>query len=103
VERTLPSLWKYGAGFLLFLCLMLGIALKIERQHSANLQAQVVTLATELNQISDARNNQKATTKENIKVVARTIREADERAKRVEQAPPAPNCRTKPEVMNADI
>jgi hypothetical protein len=60
-------------------------------------------LSAKLEAITTAKNTQKQTTAEKIKVVTRTIHDADERARIVEKAPPAPNCATKPEIMAADL
>jgi hypothetical protein len=102
------SLWfralaKYLVGGLLFVCLMLSLALWVEKRHAHKLQDQVVSLSAELKRISAERDNQKRETSERIKVVERVIRDADGRAKVVESAPPAPECRTKPEVLQADL
>lgn len=49
-------LWKYVAGGSVFLCILLGIALKLERVHSSKLQARVTGLTAQLDKIDrDAR------------------------------------------------
>jgi hypothetical protein len=103
VLSLLNPLLKYIAGGLLFVSLMLGLALAAEKRHSAKLQSQVVSLSAELKRITDEHNSQKATTKENIKIVTKLVHDADGKAKVVEQAPPAKECRTKPEVLQADL
>jgi hypothetical protein len=67
------------------------------------LKAELADVKAELKRVSDAKNVQKRETKERIKVVERVIRDADGRARTVEQAPPAPECRTKPEILQADL
>jgi cob(I)alamin adenosyltransferase len=99
----LSALWKWLFGGSLFLCIMLGIGLQIEKRHSHKLNDRVVSLTNELNRISTAKNEQKVITQEKIKVVTRTIREAEKRAEKVEQAPLPGQCRTPDEVLKADI
>jgi len=64
---------------------------------------QAEGLSAELKKLSDAKNTQKIVTQNRIKVVTKLVHDADGRAKAVENAPPAKDCRTKPEVMGADI
>jgi hypothetical protein len=52
---------------------------------------------------SSKKDEQKATTAERIKVVTRTIHDADERAKVVEKALPPGDCKTNAQVMGADL
>jgi hypothetical protein len=92
------------------LCIVLCLALAIDHiallsahRQNRKLQHQVVLLSGELQKISTAKNKQQVVTKETVKVVTKLVHDADERAKVVEDAPPAPNCRTKPEVLNADV
>jgi hypothetical protein len=97
------SLAEIGCIVLCIVCAILIVANRAEKRHSAKLQAQVVSLSAELQKISVRKNEQKSITDEHIKVVVKRIADADQRAKKVEQAPPAPNCQTKPEVMGADL
>lgn len=53
--------------------------------------------------ISTKRNDQQTVTRDTIKVVTKTIHDADQRAQIVEKAPAAPDCKTKPEVLQADL
>jgi hypothetical protein len=99
----LSALWKWLFGGSLFLCIMLGIALKLERIHSHKLNERVISLTAELKRISTVKNEQKIITQEKIKVVTRTIREAEKRAEKVEQAPLHGQCRTPPEILSADL
>jgi hypothetical protein len=92
------------------LCLVLCLALAIDHiallsahRQNRKLERQVVLLSGELQKISAAKNKQQVVTRETVKVVTKLVQDADERAKVVEDAPPAPNCRTKPEVLNADV
>ena len=57
----------------------------------------------ELQRLSATRAVQRQVTRDNIETANRTIKGAEERARVVEIAPPAKDCRTKPEVMNADV
>jgi hypothetical protein len=84
-------------------CLVLVIGNRAEKRHSAKLQAQVVSLNAELTKLSTAKNGQQVITRDRIKVVTKTLHDADGRARVVENAPAAPNCKTKQEVMSADL
>jgi hypothetical protein len=97
-----PAL-KYIAGGLLVVCIVLGVALKVERVHTAKQAAQIVKLNAELQRITTAKNEQRAETTERLKVVTRTIHDADGRAKVVEQAPLPGGCKSPKEVLDADI
>jgi hypothetical protein len=84
-------------------CLVLVIGNRAEKRHSAKLQAQVVSLNAELTKLSTAKNDQKVITAEKIKVVLQNNRDADGRARKIEQAPVPGGCKTKPEVLQADL
>jgi hypothetical protein len=99
-KRSLAELSCIALGIA---CAVLIVANRAEKRHSEKLQARVNTLSIQLQRISDARQSQKQITAEKIKVVTRTLHDADERARAVEKAPPAADCKTKPEVLNADI
>lgn len=97
--------WKLiGLGIL---CLLLAVqtvrisSLKndVERQKIANNE-----LRAELKRISTAKNEQKIVTVERIKVAERGNRQADEIAKKIEQAPVEPGaCKTPDIIMGSDI
>jgi hypothetical protein len=97
-----PAL-KYITGGLLVVCIVLGIALKVERVHTAKQAAQIVKLNAELQRITTAKNEQRAETTERLEVVTRTIHDADGKAKAVEQAPLPGQCRSPSEIMRADL
>lgn len=60
-------------------------------------------IAGELLRISTEKNEQREETGRNIKE-AETIRDkADGEARKIEQAPTAPNCATPPEILGADL
>jgi hypothetical protein len=101
---------KYVAGGLALVCLVLGVALKIEQRHSAKLSAQLVKCAEvrdnykrQLDGISTKRNEQQVGTRDRIVEVTRTIKSADERAKVVETAPPPGECKTSQAVLGAGL
>lgn len=97
-------LLKYVAGGLAALALLLGIALKMERAHSAKQQVQIERLNDRLRSISAARDEQGKTTVRTIERAKVVYRDADTRAKVVEAAPLAPGqCRTPTEIMDSDI
>jgi hypothetical protein len=79
------------------------VRVKSEQRHSAKVEKQLSKATDELNRISSKRDTQKQTTGENIKVVVRTIHDAEGRAKVVETAPAAPNCKTNQSVLGADL
>lgn len=97
-----PAL-KYIAGGLLIVCIVLGIALKVERVHTVKQAAQIVKLNAELQRITTAKNEQRSETAERIKVVTRTIHDADGKARVVEQAPLPGQCRSPSAVLQADL
>lgn len=74
-----------------------------EQRHSAKVERQLSKTVAQLQAISSKRNEQKAETQERIKVVTRTIHDADGKAKVIEQAPLPGQCRTPQQVLDADI
>lgn len=87
---------------LLAILLLLGIVTfqsgKIHDWHK-----QAIGLNAQLQAITTKRNEQHAETAERIKVVTKTIHDADGRAKVVEAAPLPGNCATPSQVMRADL
>lgn len=94
---------KYVTGGLAILCLVLGIALKVERAHSAKQATQIAKLVAQLDAISTKKNEQKAETQTRIVTVTKTIYDADGRAKVIEAEPLPGECKTPPAVMKADL
>ena len=99
-----------GCIVLLALLIIDHSAVLIAHRHSAKVEAQLVKcgnnaqqLLRDLARISASRNQQRVITQDRIKTVIRTIHDADESARRVETAPPAPACHTSSAVMNADV
>jgi len=99
----LSVFWKYSAAGLLFVSLLLGMALQIERRGRAKAEARIVQLSGELKRITDERNTQKKTTERNVERVKVIYRDAESRAERIEKAPTPGQCRTSPEIMGADL
>lgn len=64
---------------------------------------QAEGLSEKLQQISDKRNEQKIITRDRIKVVTKTIHDADQKAKVIETAPLPGGCRTPSQVLDADV
>lgn len=100
----LRSHWKLlGLGAL---CLLLAVQTvrlghrsnQLEREKIANNE-----LRAELKSISDKKNEQRETTKGNVEKAEKGNREAEERAREIEQAPTPENCETPPEVLRADL
>jgi hypothetical protein len=114
---------RIGAGIMSFLNKLslwqglLGIALIFWavdhvncHRHAAHLEKQLGSAIAarddykrQLDSISTKRNEQAVQTKTRIVSVIKTVHDADERAKVVEQAPPAKDCRTKKEILDADV
>jgi glucose-6-phosphate-specific signal transduction histidine kinase len=103
LSTIFAPLYKYIAGGLLFVCLLLGLRLGLEIRHAHKLETQLAKATAQLNAITTARDTQKATTTERIKVVTRTIHDADGRAKVIEQSPLPGECRTPSAVLRADL
>lgn len=97
------SLAQIVAALLAICCTVQFVALKMEKRHSAKVGLQLARANAELARISTAKNDQQRETTERIKIVERTIHDADGRARIVETAPPAPDCKTNPAVMGADL
>lgn len=97
------SFWQIMFGAALLVAGVQTMRLWSEQRHARKVEEQLSKTTAELNRISSTRNTQKQTTGENIKVVTRVIHDADQKARAVESAPPAPDCRTKPEVLDADL
>jgi hypothetical protein len=109
--------WLSHATFLQVMGVVLGIALLLDHaallishRENGKLKGQLHTAITarddykhQLDSISTKRNEQAVQRKTRIVSVIKTVHDADERAKVVEQAPPAKDCRTKPEVLGADL
>ena len=112
LKRLGGAVWGWLSSLTLWQLASLGLAIILIIQHFQLLDArhdrdawrkQYNAEHAKLQAISSKRNEQKAETKERIKVVTRTIRDADGKAKAVEQAPLPGQCRTPSEIMRADI
>lgn len=64
------------------------------RLHSKDMQSQ-------LEKISNTKNEQKQTTDRNVVETRVIIRDSGKVAERIEKAPTAPNCKTPPEIMGS--
>lgn len=103
MSLLLSPLLKYVCGGLLFVCLMLGLALHVERVHAHKLERRVTELSATLKRITTAKDTQHTVTKTNIVTVTKTIHDADGKARKVETAPLPGNCRTPSAVLQADL
>lgn len=99
----LNPLWKYSAAGLLFMSLLLGMALHLERRAKAREVAKVATLTAELKRISTERNEQAARTGKAIERVRIVYRDAERQAERIERAPLPGQCKTPDAVMGAEL
>jgi hypothetical protein len=97
------SFWQLVCMALIVLILVQHLELVHARKTIAGCEKRYSAVNAELAKLTSAKNDQQAVTVERIKVVTKTIHDADQRAKAVETAPPAKDCRTKPEVMGADL
>lgn len=97
------SFWQLMFGAALIFSGIQTLRVRAEQRHTRKVESQLSKVEAQLKSISSARDTQKAVTKTNIQTVTKIIHEADGRARIVEQAPPAAGCKTKPEVMGADL
>ena len=104
--------WLSHRSFWQLVCLALSailvvqhLALVSERRHSAKVEQQLAKAVQTLKQISSARDEQKVVTRDNIKIVERTIHDADGKAKEVETQPLPEQCHgvTPSGVRQADV
>ena len=97
------SFWQFMFGAALILAGWEYIGKRAEQRHATKVESQLSKAVAELNKISTERDTQKVVTKNNIVTVERIIHDAEGKARVVEQAPVAPGCKTKPEVLQADL
>ena len=106
------AVWGWLSSLTLWQLVSLGLAIILIIQHFQLLDArhdrdawrkQYNAEHAKLRAISSKRNEQKVETQERIKVVTRTIHDADGKAKVIEQAPLPGQCRTPQQVLDADI
>lgn len=97
------SLWQGICLALAAFALVQHFQLADARHDRDSYRSQRDTYKAKLDAISTKRDGQKTTTAENIKVVTRTIHDAEGRAQVVEKAPVPQGCVTKPEVLQADL
>ena len=106
-RRSLAEIACIALGLVCIVCVLRANHWKhvaTERQAAlANCEKRSQTLKNDLDRISSVKNDQKVQTQTRIVSVTKTIHEADKQAQKVENAPPAPNCKTNKEVMGADL
>jgi hypothetical protein len=100
---TSLSFWQLACIGLALFAGVQTLRLGAEQRHAHKVEAQLSKAVEKLNAISSKRDQQKRETSERIKVVTRTIHDAEGRAKVVEQAPLPGDCKTPPQVMQADL
>jgi hypothetical protein len=103
--RFLGSLnvWQLLCIVLLAFAGLQTLRLHSEQRHARKLEAQVSKLSGELQRISTTRNNQRVVTEKNVTHAREIVKQADERARKVESAPLKPNCQTPDAVLSADL
>lgn len=87
----LSPIFKLIGGGMVFVILMLGLALHMERRHSTKLQRQLIAATAELRRISDERNEQRAETGRNIGSAKERIVYVDRIIRPLESRPIADN------------
>jgi hypothetical protein len=97
------SFWQIVCMGLVVLILVQHFELAHARSEAARWHKQAIGLSEKLQQISDAKDQQKQVTREKIKVVTQRVHDADGKAKVIEQAPLPGQCKTPPEVLQADL
>ena len=112
VLKVLKAAWGWLSHASLWQLVSLGLAIFALAQHfrladaqhdAASYLKQRDEYAKQLQSISSKRDEQKAVTKETVRVVKEQIRHADDKAKVIEQAPLPGNCRSPKQVLDADI
>ena len=97
------SFWQLVCMGLACVIVVQHFTLVRERKNEAAYLKQRDGYKAQLDAISTKRDQQKVVTKRNIETVTKIVHDADTRAKVVETAPPAVGCKTKPEVLQADL
>jgi hypothetical protein len=100
---TSLSFWQIVSLGLALFAGVQTLRLGAEQRHAHKVEAQLSKAVEKLNAISSKRDEQKRETGERIKVVTRTIHDAEGRAEKVEKAPLPGQCRSPKEVLDADI
>jgi hypothetical protein len=97
------AIFQYVSGGLLIACLILGGLWQMEKRGHRKANERIVELSAKLEAISTTQNNQRVATKDRIVIADRSNKEADDKARRVEKAPVPLECKTKPEILSADL
>jgi hypothetical protein len=97
------NLFKYASIGLAALCLILFAMYSIEKRGAQKWKARADAHHAELQRISSAKDEQKVITRDRIVVAERVVKQADDRAKRIEAAPLPGQCKTPEAIMGADL
>lgn len=84
-------LWKYASGGLALLALVLFILWKAEARHADKLEDRVAYYRAELQRISTAKDEQKATTAKNIRKAQEKVRVVERVVTKLESRPIPPS------------
>jgi hypothetical protein len=96
--------WKLvGLGLLCLALAVQTIRLGAANNRADRIQIHLNEARAELKRISNAKNEQAKRTEGNIEQAERGNKEADDRARKIEEAPLPGNCKTPPEIIGADI
>lgn len=100
----LSVLWKYGFAGLVFVSLLLGMALHLERRTTARLKAKVASQAEVIDRLA-REGKEKIGQSERVitRVVTRDLRDTDRQATLVERSRPPGQCATPKEILSADL
>ena len=100
----LTPILKWTSAGLLFLCIMLGIALQIEKRHSAKLTERNAALAQKLDQLAAEAKQKQSEQKDTItRYRTQVLPQVEKRVEIVERAPLGKNCETPREVLGAGL
>jgi hypothetical protein len=97
------SFWQLVSLALACVIVVMHFTLADARHDRDAYRAQRDGYRAQLDAISSKRNEQRVQTEKRIVSAQRTIHDAEDRARVVETAPPAPDCKTNSAVMGADL
>jgi hypothetical protein len=97
------SFWQLVSLALACVIVVVHFTLADARHDRDSYRAQRDGYKAQLDAISSRRDVQRQVTRDNMRVVTRVIHDAEDRARVVETAPVPQGCKTKPEVLQADL
>jgi hypothetical protein len=97
------NIWQLACIGLALFAGVQTLRLGAEQRHAHKVEAQLSKAVEKLNAISSKRDEQGKITAQRIRVVTRTIHDAEGRAEKVEGAPLPGGCKSPSEVLQADL